>query len=89
MIKKRDKIINKEKENSNFDEEKSENIKSNKKTFDVDYSTNKNENNTKYYENEIKPRKELAVIRRINMKIQNYKKHGPQGYQISKRHKKN
>ena len=88
LIKKRDKIINKEKENSNFDEEKSENIKSNKKTFDVDYSTNKNENNTKYYENEIKPRKELAVIRRINMKIQNYKKHGPQVYQISKRHKK-
>ena len=72
LIKKREK--NNKKENKNINnEEKIEN--------------NNREENLKYYENEIKPRKELAVIRRINKRIENYKKNGPQVYQISKRHK--
>ena len=60
----------------------------NKKEIYKNLNNNNNqEDNPKYYENEIQPRKELAVIRRINKKIENYKKNGPQVYQISKRHK--
>lgn len=46
------------------------------------------ENKSKIYENAMKPSKELAVIRRIKKRIENYKKNGPQVYQISKRHNK-
>ena len=35
----------------------------------------------------MKPSKELAVIRRIKKRIENYKKNGPQVYQITKKHK--
>jgi hypothetical protein len=52
----------------------------------INTKSNKKDDNPKFYENEIKPRKELAVIRRINKKIENYKKNGPQVYQISKKH---
>ena len=86
LIKKRDKINNKEKENIYQSEEKIEN---NTNIYKADYKVNKNENHTKYYENELKPKKGLEVIRRINKKIENYKKNGPQVYKISKRHKKN
>ena len=89
IIKKRDKN-NYNKENKNQNEEQQNNInKINDFINNIKINSNNKRdknNNPKYYENEIKPRKELAVIRRINMKIENYKKHGPQIYQISKRH---
>ena len=89
LIKKRDKN-NYNKENKSQNEEQQNNINKINGFINIIKinSNNKRDknNNLKYYENEIKPRKELAVIRRINMKIENYKKYGPQIYQISKRH---
>ena len=79
LIKKRDKNNNKENKMQKNEEKKEVNNYINTKS-------NKKDDNPKFYENEIKPRKELAVIRRINKKIENYKKNGPQVYQISKKH---
>ena len=81
MIKKRDKNNNNNKESqiNKIEEKKEVNNYLNAKI-------NKKDDNPKFYENEIQPRKELAVIRRINKKIENYKKNGPQVYQISKKH---
>ena len=79
LIKKRDKNNNKENKMQKNEEKKEVNNYINTKSI-------KKDDNPKFYENEIKPRKELAVIRRINKKIENYKKNGPQVYQISKKH---
>ena len=91
LVKKRDK--NKENKNQNENAEKPNDLNINNYENNIEPKINENKNkkitkeNTKYYENEIKPRKELAAIRRINMRIANYKKNGPQIYNISKKQK--
>ena len=81
LIKKRDKNNIKDNQNQNQINNEKKEIKN------INNNNNKIEDKSKIYENKIKPRKELAVIRRINMKIEDYKKNGPQVYQISKKHK--
>ena len=81
LIKKRDK------NNNNNKESQINKIEEKKEVYNyLNTKNNKKDDNPKFYENEIQPRKELAVIRRINKKIENYKKNGPQVYQISKKH---
>jgi hypothetical protein len=91
IIKKRDK--NKENKNQNENEEKlnelNEDINNNNKNKNIELNSNKKieKEPTKFFENEIKPRRQLAAIRRINLRIENYKKSGPQIHNLIKKHK--
>ena len=84
IIKKREKNnINNFKENNN-PINNNINININNPPLNI---VNKKEKKPKLYENEITIKKEIAAIRRINMKIEEYKNHKPQIQIISQRRK--